>query len=254
MKIWELLKKNGATIFLGGISLDSYRRQIMGQASFRQELILKSEAEKKAILEAAWNKEEISASFQTKVEISSNAATHAQLKVDQLNGKLQSVNDQLSSGKIQEGNTVESLNTLKTYYESELKNANGQLKEAVNQINDTVVEFVTKNDLGSFISETIEKYQAFLGTLTLEQQVIVFNLIGLISLLYISISLFSMLFANNIIEKLNLQSRFPRLAKYILFRQKMSEYNYITFIIMFYCTGLLWILGNIYMFFLPYFV
>lgn len=116
------------------------------------------------------------------------------------------------------------------------------------------VEYLNKNDLGSLISEMIEKYQSFLSTLTLEQHVILFNLIGLISLLYISISIFSIFFGNKIIDRLNLQSHFPKLAKFILFRQKVSEYNYITLIIMFYCTGLLWILGNIYMFLLPYFV
>src|ERR1700722_1131707 len=93
-------------------------------------------------------------------------------------------------------------------------------------LNDVVAEYINTNDFGSFILEMIEKYQSFLGTLTLEQHIIMFNLIGLISLLYTSFSIFSILFGSKIIDLLNLQNRFPKFAKYILYKKKLSDYNY----------------------------
>ena len=220
--IWkfENLKKKGVATLLGGITLDNYRKLVFSEAANQAELIKKSEAEKKEILEKAWNQQDLAENFKNKVDLCVNNVKDAQSQVENYSNQIKNVEQQLSSGKLELGNTIESINTNKKHYQSQLNEAKSNLSDAMQNLTDTVADHISKSDIGSFIWDLLEKYQSFLSTLSLAQHVVIFNLIGLISLLNVSFSLFSIFFGNIIIDKLNLQKRFPKLANYILLKKR----------------------------------
>jgi hypothetical protein len=111
-----------------------------------------------------------------------------------------------------------------------------------------------KSDLSDLFNSLIDNYKDFLSTLTSEQMVIVFNIIGYISLLITLSSITYILLGDQIINILKLESKYPKLAKYIKFKQTLNKYYLRFYIILFYILILLLISVNIFMFSFEYFL
>jgi hypothetical protein len=120
--------------------------------------------------------------------------------------------------------------------------------QSLSNINDPNI---VKSDL---FNNLIDSYKDFLSTLTSEQMVIVFNIIGYISLLITLSSITSILLGDQIINLLKLESKYPKLAKYIKFKQTLNKYYLRFYIILFYILILLLISVNIFMFSFEYFL
>ena len=89
----------------------------------------------------------------------------------------------------------------------------------------------------------------FLGTLSSEQMVIVFNLIGYMLLMSTLSSIVSLLIGDQLINSLNLVTKFPKLAKYIKFKQTLNKHSLRYNIVLFYILLILLMSVNIFMFF-----
>jgi len=111
-----------------------------------------------------------------------------------------------------------------------------------------------KSDLSDLFNSLIDNYKDFLNTLTSEQMVIVFNIIGYTSLLITLTSITYILLGDQIINLLKLESKYPKLAKYIKFKQTLNKYYLRFYIIFLYILILLLISVNIFMFSFEYFL
>jgi hypothetical protein len=111
-----------------------------------------------------------------------------------------------------------------------------------------------KSDLSDLFNSLIDNYKDFLNTLTSEQMVIVFNIIGYTSLLITLTSITYILLGDQIINLLKLESKYPKLAKYIKFKQTLNKYYLRFYIALFYILILLLISVNIFMFSFEYFL
>ena len=67
-------------------------------------------------------------------------------------------------------------------------------------------------------------------------------------------SIVIVLIGDYLINKLNLEVRYPKLAKYIRLKEKLNKHYLIIYIVIFYIIVFLSIIGNIYMLFLKYFI
>ena len=168
---------------------------------------------------------------------------------------LSELTGQLETKNYKPGNTIESLQTKEKYPNEELNRINNdQLIDNKNQAQD-IQEFLNKlnkNDFFDYINQLFEKYQEFLNTLTSDQIVIIFNLIGYFWLINIVTNLTIIIMGDYLIERFNLEKRLPKIAKIIAIRKKINK-NILKFnLLSFYIVITFFIIGNVYMFFLKY--
>jgi hypothetical protein len=93
-----------------------------------------------------------------------------------------------------------------------------------------------------------------LDSLSLEQLVALVNILGDFILLMTLMSITSVLFGDYLINKLKLESRYPRISKYIRMKERLNKYYLMFYIVLFYFLLIFCIIGNIYMLVLKYFV
>jgi len=145
------------------------------------------------------------------------------------------------------------LDTYQRLYASAVKNQDMAIKE-IQSLSDTNDPNIVKSDLSELFNNFIDNYTAFLSTLSSEQMVIVFNLIGYSSLLITVTSITTLLIGDQLINSLKLEIRFPKLAKYIKLKQTLNKHYLRFYIVLFYIQLFLLISINIYMFFIEYFL
>lgn len=139
--------------------------------------------------------------------------------------------------------------------EYHLQNYNTDLKNYIEQqakIQEILDQTRTKNssviDL-DFLKDLFTKFQEYLQTLSLEQQVYLSNIFGSIFILACIFSLASIFFGDLFILYFNLEARFPKIAKYIELRRRFKKYYFIMnliFIVIMLLT-IIWL--NLYFFF-----
>ena len=139
---------------------------------------------------------------------------------------------------------------MKTYLCQELQKLESTKTNYVKELQETI----NKSDIFGFFSDFIEKYKSFIDHLSLEQLVALFNIIGYSMILLTLISITTLLIGDYLIEKLKLDIKYPKLAKYIRFKQSLNKHYLMFYMIMFYIIVLLFIIVNIYMLLLKYFV
>ena len=93
-----------------------------------------------------------------------------------------------------------------------------------------------------------------MDTLSLEQLVALFNIIGYTAILMTLISLSSLTIGDYLIEKLNLESKYPKLSKLIKLKQNLNKHYLMFYTIMLYIISILCILANIYILILKYLI
>ena len=99
------------------------------------------------------------------------------------------------------------------------------------------------------INDFIEAYQRELSTMSSEQLACLTNAIGFIVILSVFTSIVIILFGDYLISKLQLETRYPRLAKFIQIRQKVNKYFLVYNIVFTYFMLISYICINIFMFF-----
>ena len=124
------------------------------------------------------------------------------------------------------------------------------MNELCKYINDNV----KKSDTFDWFNDLIEKYQSFLNNLSLDQIVALFNIICEIMILMALTSICILLIGDFLINKFNLDTRYPRLSKYIRMKEKLNKYYLKYYIILLYIIVILCLCGNIYMFLLRYLI
>jgi len=121
-----------------------------------------------------------------------------------------------------------------------------------------LINWCSAIDTLNWFSDLIEKYQArseILDTLTADQVVALFNIIGYFMILQTLISRYALgfIFAGEIfIKKFNLESRYPRLSKFLKARAKLSKASLWLHIIVLFSITLILLGVNVSMFYYRY--
>jgi hypothetical protein len=93
-----------------------------------------------------------------------------------------------------------------------------------------LLDDINKGSFGNYISDISD----FLSSLTFEQNVAIVNITGCIVIIVSLISLFGVFYGNILIDKLNLENSFPKIARIINWRRKFQfYYSLIDFILIF---------------------
>ena len=128
-----------------------------------------------------------------------------------------------------------------------------KLKEIRDKKHEALMDSIRKADIGDFFTSIINKYNLFLDNLSLDQIGNIFNLIVGGMLLTSYISIFSVLLSENIINRITILEKYPRILYLLKLRnnvnKKINKLILITHLIII----LFGIIGNLFMFFTKYY-
>jgi ASC-1-like (ASCH) protein len=206
------------------------------------------------LVEANKKAEEAFQLLQTKLVATSNRLDTSINEVKDYSSKINEISKEIVNNT---DDQIELLNVkLKMYkelYNKALENQNIAIKE-IKSLGEITDPNIVKSDLSDFFNNLIKNYQEFLSSLSSEQMVIVFNIIGYILLLITLTSITTVLIGDQLIKILKLETKYPKLANYIKLKQTLNKYYLRFYIVLFYILLLLLISINIFMFSLEYFL
>lgn len=238
---------------VGAMSVDSwYRsRQDLFRDKFLQEAIQKGMTKEKALEEANRKSEEFIQTLKVKLTASSDRLNTSTNNVNEWAKKIEDINTELAK----DPQNIELLKTKSNYYSEMFKSAVKQQEADIKEIQSlSTIEDpnIVKSDLSELFNNFIDNISNFLSTLTSEQLVIVFNLSGYTMLLSTLNSITIILLGDKIINWLKLEIKYPKLAKFIKFKQILNKHSLRFNIVLFYILILSLISINLYMFLYDY--
>lgn len=108
-------------------------------------------------------------------------------------------------------------------FSTSLENANTTLQQIIDSICSNSNNLISP--LNS-LSSLIEKYRDFLSSLAVEQFCPLINLLGLIVIFSCLISISAIVYSDYFIKYLNIEAKYPRIAKFIQLRRKFQKYYF----------------------------
>lgn len=246
MKLLDVLKKYIIPSVLTTISIDSYRRQLVAQELDKLEL------NKNEVIQQIQNGSDkiINSEFKTKLEASSGRLTEVEDTLKSLKNKLDLVNSKISNNEFTTGETKEFLITNQKYLCNELN----KLEETNNSSIKELQDIINNSDISSYISDFLDSYRKFIDLLDSDQLVALINIFGYIMILFTLFSITFVLIGGYLIDNFKLELRFPKLAQLIRIKQKINKHSFFFNIIIFYIITISFIIINIYMILLKYFL
>lgn len=112
---------------------------------------------------------------------------------------------------------------------------------------------IKKSDALDWLWDLIEKYKQFIDTLSPDELVALFNIIGYSMILDTLISICLILAGNILIERLNLKAKYPRFSKILEARSKLSKASLWIYVIILFSLILIFMGVNFYMLTFRYF-
>jgi hypothetical protein len=250
MKLLDVLKKYIIPSVLTTISIDSYRRQLVAHSQELDKLELNKNEVIQQIQNDLWSDKIINSEFKTKLEASSGRLTEVEDTLKSLKNKLDLINYKISNNEFTTGETKEFLITNKKYLCNELN----KLEETKNSSIKELQDIINNSDISTYISDFLDSYRNFMDLLDSDQLVALINIFGHIMILFTLFSISVVLIGDYLVDNLKLEMRFPKLAKLIRIKQTINKHSLFFNIIIFYIITISFIIINIYMILLKYFV
>jgi len=257
MRIWANLKKYAVPVILGSATLDGWltSKKEFFRDTFVEEALKNGIKKENALKEAARHAEDKLQDFKTKLWASSDRLDSCTSEVKNYSDEIAKINQNLINTT--DPKYIGPLNSKLDAYQrlsaSAVKNQDMAIKE-IQSLSDTNDPNIVKSDLSELFNNFMDNYTAFLSTLSSEQMVILFNLIGYSSLFFTVTSITTLLIGEQLINSFKLEIRFPKLAKYIKLKQTLNKHYLRFYIALFYIELFLLVSINIYMFSLKYFL
>jgi hypothetical protein len=209
-----------------------------------------------ALEEANKKAEEIIQMLNTKLAASTDRLDNCVKNVMDYSEKMDKITKQIINNTVDPKDIEALKSNLKLYkqmYDEAVKKQEIAINE-VRSLSSTNDPNIVKSDLSDLFNNLIDNYREFLSTLSSEQMVIVFNLLGYIMLLFTLTSITTLLIGDQLIKNFKLDTNYPKLAKYIKLKQTLNKYYLRFYIVLFYILLLLLISINIFMFSFEYFL
>jgi hypothetical protein len=196
----------------------------------------------------------VKSGFKVTLKASSTRIEELESEISKVKSALNNIDLQLNSKNFNIGENLETLNNKQKYYSDELNNLIIKKDSNVSELLEKINSNITKSDFSSFLSDMIEKYQSTISNLSLEQLVALFNIFGFIMVFITIINITTVLIGDYLIDKLKLENNFPKISKYIRFKQTLNK-GYLTFyIVLLFIITIIFILCNIYVLLLKYYI
>jgi len=162
-------------------------------------------------------------------------------QVDSISTSLQTIKEKWEDLVSTISNSTNTSNSISEAVESKLNESmqgkfnsfNEEILNSLNKVSE-VQEFIDKNLKlidGSQIFKLIEDFQNYLHTLSSVQLCILLDIFSIIFIFLCLTSIIFSFYGNFIIEKLSLESKFPKLAGFISIRKKFNHYYVLSNII-----------------------
>jgi hypothetical protein len=227
MKIKDLIKHWGP-VFIGAISLDSYRRQLRSDGVINSKTVLEKEEALKAFNEyKEKNFEEQIKNENLRNTVVSNVSEFKELKDNQT----------YLENKYNNSSTEE----MKKYYKKELEINDDKMNKIIDKLGNLKFDNFNLDDI----------YKLF-ANLKLDQIVSIFNLAIDLSLSFSIFNIINLFLGEHLIKYFNLENKYPKIAYFIRLRIKLNSHLKTAYLIWFILIFLIGILGNLYMLFLRY--
>ena len=197
-----------------------------------------------------WGEIMVNTDLKTKLEASSSRIVEVDREISTVKTKINDLNNKLNDGNLTSSENAENINLMKTYYSNELEKLAKVKDTYVKEIQDSI----NKADISSFLSDFIKNYQSFVDQLSLDQLVALFNIIGFGMLLSTLFSISTLLIGDYLIDKLQLDIKYPKISKYIKLKQRLNKHYLMFYMTMLFIISIVFILANVYMLLLKYFV
>lgn len=249
MRWWEVIRKHGVYTILTGVTLDSWRRQVITDINNAA-----LEDQKKAEALASSNKggmnpqELLKEDQEIKLNGMAKDTSESFSNLDWARSKFNLVKNKLDNNKFEQGETAEMVKKDLLYRETEINNA----KEIAENKSRSLVEYIQeirKSDSSEWIFDLIDKYKHFVDSLEQDQKVAIMNLIGFYALFNLSISVAIILGANHFLQLWNIDTKYPRLTKFLKFRAKVNSIYFKVYIILYIVIFLIYVGLNLYILF-----
>lgn len=256
MKLWENLKKFGVPVLLGSLTVDGWftSRKASFKDKYLEEALKKGMIKEKALEEANKKAEDTIQMLKIKLTATSDRLDTSIKNVNDYSEKMGNISKELINNTADPKELEPLKSKLKFYkemYDQEIKKQDICIKE-MKSLSNTNDPDIVKSDLSEVFNNIIDNYREFLSTLTSEQMVIVFNILGYIILLITLTNITTLLIGDQLINFLKLESKYPKLAKYIKLKQILNKHYLRFYIVIFYILLLLLISINIFMFSFDY--
>ena len=173
--------------------------------------------------------------LEVKITAASDRIDTVTKEVNELSYRMDILNTQINWGGLPptEKPRLESkLDYYKTMYERALQKQDSAIKE-LQTISRTNDPNIVKSSFFDLFYNLTDSYRDYLSVLTSEQLVILLNLIGYVSLTMIMTSITILLIGDHLIKNFNLETKYPKLADYIKYKQTINRI-YLSFYIGFF--------------------
>lgn len=254
MNLKEKLKRYLVPGVLGALNIDSWRRTAFNRRNELEtknlERLLNNSTNPSEIAELTEKIKSLKELGTTRYnDISARTGRLEELsnKQESLTEKIRACDNQLFNNNYGPGQNRDTVLSMKNYYEKEFDRSHG-LEKAETQDLKNYIDTINKEDSFDWVWDLIESYRDFLDTLSLDQLVALFNLSGYYMIFSASISICFILAGDRIIQRLNLEVKYPRLSIFIKARSKFSKVSLSIHVFMLFAVIVIFTAVNIYMF------
>lgn len=221
MRRWDISRKNAVITVLTGVTLDSWRRQVLSD-------LQKAEAEDKLKAQTSTTNSGMDTQGllkqdqEVKLEAMAHDTRDSFLTLDEAKKLVNKTKNKLDNNNFEQGETVEMVRKDYVYQELEASKAK-EIAESKSRNLSNFIQDIRKSDTFDWIRELLDKYKEFIDSLDLDQKVAIMNLLGYYTLFNLSISIIIILGANHFIQLWNLDYKFPWLTKFLKIRAKVNS-------------------------------
>ena len=122
-----------------------------------------------------------------------------------------------------------------------ISKAGGNVTSSQNTADMPDISDINESNILGFLTEFREEFKKLLSTLTNEELACLFNTFGFVAIFFSFTSIVTILFGEFLISKLQLETRFPKLAKYLKFRRNLGKYSLFFNIVVIYMVIIIFI-------------
>lgn len=199
MRIKELIKSLGP-IFIGAISIDSYRRQLRSDGVINSSTVLEKDNALKVLKEYQdKNFEEQIKNENLRNTVVSNVSELKELKKNQT--ELENKYNNASNEE------------MKKYYKKELEKTDDKLNNIIDKLGNL-----------KFVNFKLDEIYKLFANLTLDQLVSLFNLAIDLSLSFSIFNIINIFLGEHLIKYFNLENKYPKIAYFIRLRIKLNSH------------------------------
>jgi hypothetical protein len=193
--------------------------------------------------------------LQNKLKVVSDNLDDANAAVNRYSNEIIEISNKCASGKLS-AQEVAKLKPQLEYNEYMHKGAlqkQAEYTKELQNLSSSNDPNIFKSDLSELFNNLNDSFKEYLNIMSPEQMVILFNILGYIGLFLLLITITLISIGEDLIIYYDLQSKYPRLAKYINIFITLRKYQFRIYIIYFYFLILTLLSVNIFMFFYNYF-